>query len=89
MPSDRLLIALKAKTLLKETITHYNKRHSDLFCAMISLSQAYDRININTFCTKLKRTELPEQIPNKIECMYRNTSVNTVYGGQPRGVFSL
>ena len=53
---------LIAITLLKETVSHYNQRHSDVFCAMIDLSQAYDRININTHCTKLKRIKLPEQI---------------------------
>ena len=42
---------LNAITLLKETISHYNQRHSDVFCAMIDLSQAYDQININTLCT--------------------------------------
>ena len=33
---------LNAITLLKENIFHYNQRHSDVFCAMIDLSQAYD-----------------------------------------------
>ena len=54
-----------------------------MFCAMIDLSLAYDRINVNIFCTKLKRTELPEQISNIFYYMCRNTFVNTVYGGQP------
>ena len=54
-----------------------------MFCAMIDLSQAYDRININTLCPKLNKTELLEQISNTIEYMCRNTFVNTVYGGQP------
>ena len=53
------------------------------FLCMIDLSQAYDRTNINTLCTKLRRTELPEQIPNIIEYMCINTFFNTVYGRQP------
>ena len=50
-----------------------------MFCVMIEISQAYDRININTLCTKLRRTELPEQISNLIEHMCRKAFVNTVY----------
>ena len=55
-----------------------------MFCAIIDLSQAYDRININTLCTKSRRTELPEQITYIIEYMCGNTFVNNVYGGEPR-----
>ena len=50
---------------------------------MIDLSQAFDRIIINTLCTKLLRTKLPKQISNIIEYISRNTFVNTVYGEQP------
>ena len=65
---------LNAITLLKETISHYNQRHSDMFCAMIDLSQAYDRININTLCTKLKRTELPGQNSRRYASLPRTIS---------------
>ena len=60
-------------TFLKETIIHYNQRPSDVLCTMIDFSQAYDRFNINTVCTELGRTELPEQITNIIEYMCGNT----------------
>ena len=50
---------------------------------MIDLSQANDRININTLCTKLKRTELPDQITNIMEYIFGRTIVNTVYGAKP------
>ena len=50
---------------------------------MIDLSQAYDRTNINTLFTKLKQSELPDQITNIIEYMCGNTFVNTVYSGEP------
>ena len=69
--------------LLKETISNYNQRHSDMFCVMIDVSQAYDLIIVNTLCTKLKRTELPEQISDTNENMCINTFVNSFYGGQP------
>ena len=68
--------------LLKETMSHYNQRQSDVSRVMIDLSQAYYRINIKTLCSKLKRTELPQQISNIIEYTCRNTFFNTVYGGQ-------
>ena len=55
--------------LLKETLYHYNQRHSDKFCALIDLLQAYHRTNINNICTRLKRSELPEQISIIIECI--------------------
>ena len=42
---------------------------------MINLSQAYDRINKNTSCTKLQSTEVHEQVTNIIENMCRNTFV--------------
>ena len=50
---------------------------------MIVLSQVYDRVTINIICTKLRRTELPEQITNIIEYMCGNIFVNTVYSGDP------
>ena len=56
---------------------------------MIDLSQTHDGININTLCTKLRRTELPEQITNINEYMCRNTFVNTVYDGQPSEFWAI
>ena len=38
--------------------------------------------NINTLCSKLRKTELLERITNVDECMYGNTFVETVYDGQ-------
>ena len=35
---------LDAITLLKETVAHYNREHTDVYCAMVDLSKAYDRI---------------------------------------------
>ena len=49
---------------------------------MIDLSQAYNRVNINSLCTELRRTELPEQIVYIIEYMCGNTFVNTVSCGE-------
>ena len=49
---------------------------------MVDLQQAYHRTNINTLCTKSKRTQLPGQISIILEYTCRNTFINTVYGGQ-------
>ena len=40
----------------------YNREHTDVFCAMVDLSKAYDRINISSLCDKLKVTYLNGQI---------------------------
>ena len=62
-----------AITLSKETVAHYNWGHTDVHCAMVDLSKAYDRINISYLCVKLKATCLPGQIINLIELMGKNT----------------
>ena len=70
---------LKARKLLKEIISHLNQNHSDVFCAMIDPSQAYDRTNINTLFTKLKQSELPDQITNIMEYIFGRTIVHSFY----------
>ena len=47
---------LDAITLLKETVAHFNREHTDVHCAMVDLFKAYDRINISSLCDKLKAT---------------------------------
>ena len=54
-----------------------------MFCDLIDLSQAYDRVDINTLCTKLMRAEPRGQITEVNEYTCRNTFINTVFGGQP------
>jgi len=72
---------LDAITLLKETVAHYNREPTDVYCAMVDLSKAYHRINISSLCDKLKATYLPGQIFNLIEFMGKNTFVCTSYEG--------
>ena len=45
---------LDAITLLKETFAQYNRKHTDVHCAIVDLSKAYDRIKISSLCDKLK-----------------------------------
>ena len=68
-------------TLLKETVAHYNREHIDVYCAMVDLSKAYDRLNISSMCDKLKTTYLPGQVVNLIEFMSKNPFVCTSYEG--------
>ena len=72
---------LQAITLLKETITHYNSRASNVHCAMVDLSKAYDRVNISILCRKLRETTLPVKIINILQYMGFHTSVATTFGG--------
>ena len=41
---------LDAITLLKEPVAHYNREHTDVYCAMVDLSKAYNRTNISSLC---------------------------------------
>ena len=72
---------LDAIILLKETVVHYNRKHTDVYCAMFDLSKAYIRINISSLCDKIKATYLPELLVNLIEFMGKNTFVSTSYEG--------
>ena len=70
-------------------MSHYNDQHSEVFCAMMDLSQAYDQNNINTLCNKLRRTVPPDQNINIIGYMCGNTFVNTLNGRQPSELWSV
>ena len=62
-----LLPHLDAITLLKETVAHYSKENTDVYCALVDLSKAYDRIDASFLCDKLKATNLPGQTVKLIE----------------------
>ena len=50
-----------------------------VYCAMVDLSKAYDKINISSLCNTLKATYLPGQFVNLIEFKGKNTFVCTFY----------
>ena len=72
---------LDAYTLLKETVAHYSMEQTDVHCAMVDPSKAYDRIIIISLCNKLYVTNLPEHMVYCIEFRGKNTCVCTSYEG--------
>jgi len=72
---------LRAITLSKETVIHYNNSASNVHCAMVDLSNAHDKVNIIIVCRKLQETTLPAKIVNIIQYVGFNTFMRTTYGG--------
>ena len=60
---------IDAINVLKETVMYHNSQRSDVYCAMIDLSKAYDRINNSLLCNKMRETELPSQVIPLIDFM--------------------
>ena len=65
-----------AIAILKETIFSYINDRSNVHCAMVDLSKAFDKINHDTLINKMRCTNLPNKILNIISFMLRNTFVN-------------
>ena len=66
---------------MKQTVAHYNWEHTDVYCAIVDLSKAQDKIIISSLCDKLKAKYLPDQIVNLIEFIGKNTFVCSSYEG--------
>jgi len=64
----------------KETILSYTGANSDVHCAAIDLSKAFDRVNFDIMLDKLCSSSLPSSIVRVIDYMLRNTHVNVCYG---------
>ena len=60
-----------AVLVLKETVLKYTRENSNVHCAMVDLSKAFDRINYSILMTKLRATSL--------QYMYYNTCVNVIF----------
>ena len=41
---------------------YHNLKRSDVYCAMVDLSKAYDRITTSLLCEKVRETDLPRQV---------------------------
>ena len=48
---------IDAITVLKETVTYCNSKPSDVYCAMVDISKACDRINTGLLCDKMRETD--------------------------------
>ena len=60
-------------TILKEIIMQYNKKNSNIHCAMIDLSKAFDEINPDIMIDKSLKSSLPEIIVRTVENVLKNT----------------
>ena len=72
---------LSAITLVKETVFKYNNENSNVHCAMIDLSKAFDCVNKNILFAKLRKSSLNLKIIDLLQFMYSNTSVNILFNG--------
>ena len=62
---------------MKEIINKYNTQRSNVHCAMIDLSKAFDKVNHTLVIKLLRASSLPEQIVDTLEVTFENTSTNT------------
>ena len=58
---------------MKKIIMQYNKENSDILCAMIDLSKAFDEINHDVIIDKLLKSSLPNIIVITDGYMLNNT----------------
>ena len=65
-----------AVTIFKEVIENYNRKSSDVHCAFIDMTKAFDKVNCSKLVDKLKKTTLPSELVNIIDFMYSNSSAN-------------
>ena len=72
---------LPAIALVKEIIFKYNDENSSVYCAMVDLSKAFDRVNWNILFSKLRESNLRPEIINIIKVMYDRSYVHTMVNG--------
>ena len=61
---------------------YYNSQLSDVYCTMVDLSKAYDRIITSLICDKTRETVFPEQVNALIDFMGKNNFVCKSNWGQ-------
>ena len=72
---------LQAIAVVKETIYKYNSEGSNVHCATLDLSKAFDKVNWKQLFNKLVSTSLDRKIVDIIRVMYDQTYVHTIFNG--------
>ena len=72
---------LSAASLLKENILNYNFKHSDVHCAQIDFSKAFDKINLYIFLLKLIESNIPGIIILLLFYIFNHTYVCVSFCG--------
>jgi len=70
---------IHAGVLLRETITRYKNLGSDVHCAMLDLSKAFDSVNSKILAVKLLETGIPFPVVQIIHFMCDSTYVRVVF----------
>ena len=68
-----------ATLVLKETLLRYKNKGSNVHCAMIDLTKAFDKINYNVFLGKLCETTIPVPIIKILHYMNEHQYVNVKF----------
>ena len=77
------------KTILKEVIYNYNSSGSHVFCGVLDMSKAFDRVDFSILGSKLAKTSVPFSVTKNIDYMLRNSYVKTMYNGACSGEWKL
>ena len=67
-------------TILKETISNYNKSNSNVHCAFLDLTKAFDKINHNILITKMLDESIPPLLIKTIKSMYDQQYAHVKFG---------
>jgi len=71
-----------AITFAKEVISYYTRGQSNVHCAALDLSKAFDMVDVEILVNKLCNTGLPSSVVKIIQYMLKNSFVNVCFVDQ-------